>query len=169
MEVGQGPPGQGDPFSKKQNKEVGRGRLGAITKENPMIQWSQHWTTEWIIIGPGHLVGPVQSSTAGERRGRRKQRDRRREGKKWFFPGGFLEAASTLQTVAPIRVWCLNIISGSMACNLLGVRFSYIILLRNVFLRSNSINVSALFHYWVTDHYVTLQLLSCEEPIVFNF
>lgn len=97
-------------------------------------------------------MGPVQSSTARGRRERRKQRDRgkgRKEMEKGmgprFFPGSFLEAAPTPQTVAPIRVRFLNIINEVMACKLLDVRFSYIILLHNVFLRSNSVNVSTLF------------------------
>lgn len=57
-----------------------------------------------------------------------------------------LGAATTLQT-SPVRTSVLNIITGAVAYDLLGVGFSYIILLHNVFLRSNSINVSGLFNY----------------------
>lgn len=140
----------------------------------------QHWATEWIRIWTGLVTGNLsQSSTAEKRRERRRQggtegKERKGKGKKMGKEEGALVClldsslvkAPPLQTVAPYRVSFFNIISGIMTCNLLGFRFS----LHNMFLRSNNIsNVSALFCCWVIVDYVTLQLLSCEELLMFNF
>lgn len=184
MEAVQGQPRQGDPFSKKQKwTSEGRweGKVGTITEENaalctvahardpsagPQRESGSAWAFSGALFSPPLLEREGKEEAEGQRKGRKENGGRGRSPQ--FFPGSSGSSHYSADC-SPVRASVLNVITGAVACDLLGVGFSYIILLHNVFLRSNRINVSALFNYWVIDHYVTLQLHSSEEPLYLIF